>query len=80
MLSVAILSHHGLTQARRVSTLPPFAVFGLVLASSCVALYHTHMASSTYTREYDGIVKAMQQYIDGSKAGNSELMRPAFHS
>jgi hypothetical protein len=43
------------------------------------SLYHTHMASSTYTREYDGIVKAMQQYIDGSKAGKSELMRPAFH-
>jgi hypothetical protein len=30
--------------------------------------------------EYDAIVKTMQYYIDGSQAGNSELMRPGFHS
>ena len=29
--------------------------------------------------EYDAIVKTMQYYIDGSQAGNSELMRPGFH-
>jgi hypothetical protein len=27
----------------------------------------------------DGIVKTMQMYIDGSKQGKSELLRPAFH-
>ena len=37
------------------------------------------MASNPYQTEYDGIVKAMQAYIDGSKQGKSELMRHAFH-
>ena len=30
--------------------------------------------------DYDAIVKTLQHYIDGSQAGRSELMRPAFHS
>jgi hypothetical protein len=29
--------------------------------------------------EYEDIVKTMQYYIDGSREGSSELMRPAFH-
>jgi hypothetical protein len=37
------------------------------------------MASNPYQTEYDGIVKVMQAYIDGSKQGKSELMRKAFH-
>jgi Putative lumazine-binding len=37
------------------------------------------MNNSEYPNEYDGIVKTMQAYIDGSKQGKSELMRPAFH-
>jgi hypothetical protein len=37
------------------------------------------MTKSEYLTEYDGIVKIMQMYIDGSKQGKSELMRPAFH-
>jgi Putative lumazine-binding len=37
------------------------------------------MTKSAYLAEYDGIVKTMQMYIDGSKQGKSELMRPAFH-
>jgi hypothetical protein len=37
------------------------------------------MTKSEYLNEYDGIVKTMQMYIDGSKQGKSELMRPAFH-
>jgi len=37
------------------------------------------MNTSEYLTEYDGIVKTMQAYIDGSKQGKSELMRPAFH-
>jgi Putative lumazine-binding len=31
------------------------------------------------SHQYDGIVKTMQMYIDGSRQGKSELMRPAFH-
>jgi hypothetical protein len=38
------------------------------------------MAKSEYLTEYDEIVNVMQMYIDGSKQGNSELMRPAFHA
>jgi hypothetical protein len=37
------------------------------------------MNSSEYLNDYDGIVKIMQLYIDGSKQGKSEIMRPAFH-
>jgi len=35
---------------------------------------------SEYLTEYDKIVQTMQMYIDGSKQGKSELMRPAFHA
>jgi hypothetical protein len=35
---------------------------------------------SEYLTEYDKIVRTIQMYIDGSKQGRSELMRPAFHS
>jgi Putative lumazine-binding len=38
------------------------------------------MATSEYLTEYDQIVNVMQMYIDGSKQGNSKLMRPAFHA
>jgi Putative lumazine-binding len=38
------------------------------------------MAKSEYLTEYDEIVNIMQKYIDGSKQGSSELMRPAFHA
>jgi hypothetical protein len=34
---------------------------------------------SEYLSEYDNIVRTMQMYIDGSKQGKSQLMRPAFH-
>ena len=37
------------------------------------------MANNEYLTEYDGIVKTMQMYLDGSKQGRSELMRAAFH-
>src|SRR4051812_11465893 len=37
------------------------------------------MTNIQYQTEYDGIVNAMQLYIDGSKQGKSELMRSAFH-
>jgi hypothetical protein len=37
------------------------------------------MTNSTYLTEYDAIANTMQMYIDGSKQGKSELMRPAFH-
>jgi hypothetical protein len=32
-----------------------------------------------YPAEYDAIVNTVQLYIDGSKQGKSEVMRPAFH-
>jgi len=35
---------------------------------------------SEYLSEYDKIVRTIQMYIEGSKQGRSELMRPAFHS
>lgn len=37
------------------------------------------MATSKYPTEYDEIVNTMQMYIDGSKQGKSDFMRPAFH-
>ncbi len=37
------------------------------------------MSKAEYPAEYDAIVKTMQLYIDGSKQGKSEVMRPAFH-
>jgi hypothetical protein len=36
------------------------------------------MAENKYLTEYDAIGKTMQLYIDGSRQGKSELMRPAF--
>jgi len=33
---------------------------------------------SNYITEYDAIVKTMQHYIEGARAGNGELMRPGF--
>jgi Putative lumazine-binding len=37
------------------------------------------MAKSEYLTDYDSIAKTMQLYIDGSKQGKSDVMRPAFH-
>ena len=37
------------------------------------------MNTIQYPTQYDEIVKTVQLYIDGSKQGKSELMRPAFH-
>ncbi len=34
---------------------------------------------NNYLTDYDAIVKAIQHYIDGCKAGQSELMHPGFH-
>ncbi|MBI3943183.1 MAG: nuclear transport factor 2 family protein [Chloroflexi bacterium] len=33
---------------------------------------------SSYISDYDDVVKAMQCYIEGGRAGKSELMRPGF--
>ena len=32
-----------------------------------------------YLADYDAIVKTLQYYIDGCRAGSSELMRPGFY-
>ena len=37
------------------------------------------MTKSGYLTEYDKIVQTMEMYIDGSRQGKSEVMRPAFH-
>ena len=37
------------------------------------------MANIDYLPEYDAIATTMQMYVEGSKHGRSELMRPAFH-
>jgi len=37
------------------------------------------MEKSTHLTDHDEIVNVMQMYIDGSRQGKSELMRPAFH-
>jgi Putative lumazine-binding len=41
--------------------------------------YSPRITKSQYLTEYDKIVQTMQKYIDGSKQGKSEMMRPAFH-
>jgi len=50
-----------------------------LLTSGAVSSYGPSMTKSEYLTEYDGIVRTIQIYIDGSKQGKSELMRPAFH-
>jgi len=50
-----------------------------LLTASVVSSYGPGMTKSEYLTEYDGIVKTIQMYVDGSKQGKSELMRPAFH-
>jgi hypothetical protein len=39
----------------------------------------TYPARTDSLQEYNAISETLQHYIDGSRAGNSELMRPAFH-
>jgi hypothetical protein len=36
-------------------------------------------ASNTYLTEHDAITRAMHRYIAGARAGDGDLMRPAFH-
>jgi hypothetical protein len=50
-------------------------------SNSALADYPATMESANnYLHDYDEIIKTVQHYIDGSKAGKSELMRSAFHS
>jgi Putative lumazine-binding len=37
------------------------------------------MTKTEYLPEYDAIASTMQMYVEGSKQGKSDLMRPAFH-
>ena len=39
-----------------------------------------YLTENDHPTEYDAIIKTMQHYIDGSRAGNSELMHPGFPS
>lgn len=38
------------------------------------------MMSKTAVQDYDDIVNAIQPYLDGAKAGEGDLMKPAFHA
>ncbi len=40
---------------------------------------HHHPTTDQHMADYEAIVKTLQYYIDGSRAGKSELMHPAFH-
>ena len=51
-----------------------------LLTPSNPAAYSPRMTKSEYLTEYDKIVQTMQNYIDASKQGKSEIMRPAFHT
>jgi hypothetical protein len=51
----------------------------LAVDASISGPYSLRMANDEYLTDYDHIVNTMQMYIDGSKQGKSELMRPAFH-
>lgn len=35
--------------------------------------------TENYLRDYESIINTIQLYIDGSREGKSELMRPGFH-
>ena len=52
---------------------------GLAVDALRRGTYLRRMTNPTYLTEYDGISKTIQMYIDGSKQGKSEVMRPAFH-
>lgn len=41
---------------------------------------YQHSNTDQHFTDYEAIVKTMQQYIDGSRAGKSELIRLAFHA
>ena len=42
------------------------------------ATYAPTAGSAMYAAEYDAIMATMQRYVDGGRAGKSELMRPGF--
>jgi hypothetical protein len=48
--------------------------------SGLLAPYALCMTPTKSPSQHDEILKTLQLYIDGSKQGKSELMRPAFHS
>jgi hypothetical protein len=47
--------------------------------SGLPAPYSLCMTPTKSPSQHDEILKTLQLYIDGSKQGKSELMRPAFH-
>ena len=40
----------------------------------------SNLTATDYLTQYNAIVENLQLYIDGSREGNSQLMRPAFHA
>jgi hypothetical protein len=47
--------------------------------SGLLAPYALCMTPTKSSSPHDEILKTLQLYIEGSKQGNSQLMRPAFH-
>lgn len=47
--------------------------------STLAAPYSLCMTATNYSSQHDEILKTLQLYIDGSRQGKSEVMRPAFH-
>jgi hypothetical protein len=48
-------------------------------ATEAEGLPYTNPSSNTYLLEHDAITRTMHCYIAGARAGDGDLMRPAFH-
>ena len=48
-------------------------------ATEAEGLPHANPSSNTYLLEHDAITRTMHCYIAGARAGDGDLMRPAFH-
>jgi hypothetical protein len=78
-------SRNGTLEACRAHALIDNLVIRALFDQSCplmaglLGLYSLCMPPTKYLSQHDEILKTLQLYIDGSKQGKSELMRPAFH-
>jgi hypothetical protein len=52
---------------------------GTILADEAEGFSALQTAANTYLTEHDAITRTMHCYIAGARAGDGDLMRPAFH-
>src|SRR5580765_2865518 len=52
---------------------------GTILADKAEGFSPAKTAANTYLTEHDAITRTMHCYIAGARAGDGDLMRPAFH-